>query len=134
MHVWQGVLEEGTAVFTSIPPTVALTVFKQQQPENAIAFAAHLQKAIYYDGIEPTDYKAYGRLAAEFSLDAADFVEQMKKPESLQQARAEFQRAGALGVTGFPTVFLEKNGQYTVLARGYMPLERVEAAFERAKQ
>jgi len=42
--------------------------------------------------------------------------------------RAEFQRAGAMGVTGFPTLFLEQDGEYTVLARGYVPLERLEAA------
>lgn len=126
----KGIMEEGSAIFTSIPPAVALTVFKQHQPEEAVAFAALLQKAIYYEGIKPTDYEAYGKLAAEFGLNAASFTAQMQENESLQQARAEFQRAGALGVSGFPTIFLEHNGQYTVLGRGYMPLERLEAAFE----
>ncbi len=127
----KGILEEGSAIFTSIPPSVALTVFKQHQPEHAISFAARLQKAIYYDGIEPTDYSAYGKLAAEFGLDADAFVAQMKEDESLKMIRAEFQRAGAMGVTGFPTIFLEQNGQYTVLARGYVPKERLQAALDR---
>jgi len=124
----KGILAEGSAVFTSIPPAVALTVFKQHQPKKAVPFAARLQKAIYYNGIEPTNYDAYGKLAAEFGLDANAFVAQMKEEESLKMTRAEFQRAGAMGVTGFPTLFLEQDGKYTVLARGYVPLERLEAA------
>ena len=124
----EGILEDGSAVFTSIPPAVALAVFKQHQPEKAVPFAARLQKAIYYDGIEPANYDAYGKLAAEFGLDADAFVSQMKQKESLQMARTEFRRAGAMGVAGFPTLFLEQDGKYTVLARGYMPLERLEAA------
>jgi len=42
----KGILAEGSAIFTSIPPAVALTVFKQHQPKKAVPFAARLQKAI----------------------------------------------------------------------------------------
>jgi putative protein-disulfide isomerase len=128
------ILEEGSAIFTSIPPAVALTVFKQHQPRQAVAFAARLQKAIYYDGIAPTDYEAYGQLAAEFGLDASSFVTEMKSNENLQLTREEFQRASGFGVTGFPTVLLQQNGRIVVLARGYVPLSRLEAAYQQAME
>ncbi|MCR9055023.1 MAG: DsbA family protein [bacterium] len=130
----EDILEEGSAVFTSIPPAIALTVFKQHQPGQAVAFAARLQKAIYYDGIEPVDYEAYGELAAEFGLEPSSFVAEMKQNENLQRAREEFRRASGFGVTGFPTVLLQHNGQTTVLARGYMPLPRLEAAYQQAME
>ncbi|MEQ8705412.1 MAG: DsbA family protein [Phaeodactylibacter sp.] len=130
----EGVLQEGSAIFTSIPPAVALAVFKQHQPEQAILFAARLQKAIYYDGIKPVDYEAYGPLAAEFGLDSDAFVAEMKRTENLQYAREEFQRASELGVTGFPSVFLEHEGQLFVLARGYVPLSRLEDAYLKVRK
>ena len=37
-------LAQGTAIFTSIPPAIALSVFKTHLPEQAVAFAGTLQK------------------------------------------------------------------------------------------
>lgn len=130
----EDIMEEGSAIFTSIPPAVALTVFKQHRPGQAVDFAARLQKAIYYDGIKPADYEAYGKLAAEFGLDASHFITEMKNNDNLRLAREEFERASGFGVTGFPTVLLQQNGKTTVLGRGYIPLSRLEAAYQQATQ
>ncbi len=127
----QGVLEKGTAVFTSMPPSVALTVFKTDRPDDVVPFAAALQKAIYFDGIEPLDYAAYGRLAAGFGLDAAAFVEQMQDQVYLNATFQEFSLAQQLGVTGFPTVFVRlADGRYQVVSRGYCDYDTLESRVE----
>jgi len=46
-------LKSGKAIFSSVPPSIALTVFKSYKPAESVAFAARLQKAIYFEGIEP---------------------------------------------------------------------------------
>ncbi len=119
-------LKTGTAIFTSIPPAVALSIFKIQKPEESIAFAARLQKAIYYEGIEPENLNEYGKLAAEFGLDSVNFTTQMNNPENVTLAEADFGFSSAMGVNGFPTVFIEKNNKWYVLARGYMSFEKIE--------
>ena len=123
----QDVLEEGSTIFTSVPPAVAMSVFKQHKPKEAVAFASALQRAIYYDGIDPNDQSAYGKYAAEFGLDAFAFSDQMSDQVFQEAAQKDFQTAAQIGVTGFPTVFLYDGKQWHLLARGYapyMPLRR----------
>lgn len=122
----QDILADGKAIFTSIPPAKALSIIKRDCPEISLPFSARLQKAIYYDGIRPKDHEAYGALAAEYGLDAAEFTRKMDEPETLQLAQTDFGRAAQFGVTGFPTVIVERGGQYYAIARGYTPLALLE--------
>jgi len=122
-------MAEGDAIFTSIPPAIALSVFKRTHPEEAVAFAAALQKAIYYNGIEPENFEAYGEIATEFGLDATEFVEKMKDPIYRQAAEEDFRKSAALGVSGFPSVFIESDGNYYKIGSGYMPFSNLEKNF-----
>jgi putative protein-disulfide isomerase len=122
-------LKNGKATFTSIPPAIALSVFKNFQEENSIKFASALQKAIYFDGIEPENYAAYGKIAQEFGLDAVDFVLQMGNQSNIQNAENDFIKSNDLGVSGFPTVFIEIDGVYHKIASGYIPFNILENNF-----
>jgi putative protein-disulfide isomerase len=125
----KGVLEEGTTVFTSVPLGIAMSVFKQHRPDEAVLFAGALQKAVYYDGLAPQDTAAYAPLAEAFGLDGKAFVEQMRQPESQVLAEADFRRSQQLGVSGFPTVFAEVGGDYYRLASGFTRLADLESRF-----
>ncbi len=124
-----GVLEEGTTIFTSVPLGVAMSVFKSHRPKEAVSFAGALQKAVYYDGLAPQDTAAYAPLAEAFGLDGKAFVEQMQQPEFKALAEADFQRSQQLGVSGFPTVFAEIEGNYHRLASGYTRSADLESRF-----
>ncbi len=122
-------LKKGTAIFTSIPPSIALSVVKEVDEEHSVQFAAELQKAIYYDGIEPENLDAYGAIASKFGIDAEGFGLKMKEPKYTNLAQIDFEKSNALGVTGFPTVFMEINGKRYKIGSGYMPFEQLEANF-----
>lgn len=126
------ILGKGEAIFSSIPPAIALSVFKSFLPTHAIAFAGRVQRAIYHDGIDPSDTEMYGLLAEDWGLNAADFSKKMQDETFHQLALEEFDLVGAFGVRGFPTVVLEHKDQYLALAQGYVPLERLAATFDRA--
>jgi len=134
----QGILAEGTTTFSSVPPALALSVFVQQKPAQAVSFASRLQKAIYDEGIEPTNFSAYGPLAAEYGLDPLSFVDHMHEPRFQEIAERDFQFAQALGVNSFPTMILifgEAGAEKAVnLSQGYVPLERLENQYLKAKQ
>lgn len=123
------ILKKGKTVFTSIPTAIALSIFKTYKNEHHIEFAAALQKAIYYDGLKPENYSGYGKIAERFELDANDFVSQMNQPIHLQHAELDFKKSGDLGVTGFPTVFLEDNNIYHKIANGYVPLDVLQSNY-----
>jgi len=129
------ILEDGKTVFNSIPPAIALSVFKNSQKENSLAFAASIQKAIYYDGIEPEDFEAYRKIAAGYGLDASTFISNMKAAKFEKSAHREFEISARLGVRGFPSLVLESEGSYHKVGSGFMPFEVLKTkVFEIAKQ
>ena len=137
------ILEEGSSIFTSIPPSIALSVFKREAEQNPtlagdkneklLHFAEDLQSLIYFDGIEPQDYSKYGELAEKYGLEKKDFVEKMNHPEFEKLARQDFQRSQDFGVNGFPTVVIQKGEEYYLFARGFVDLETLEKRFDSMK-
>ena len=128
------VLEEGSTVFTSIPAAVALSVFKSEKPDKALLFAKRIQKAIYYDGIDPSNNEAYGRIAEEFGFNKKSFVDKMETARFLEKAKEDFHQAALMGVRGFPTVFLMKGGLRVALTRGYTDYNDLQKAYKKAKK
>ncbi len=131
----QNILEEGSAVFTSIPAAIAMAVFQEAHPERALDYAAALQRAIYHDGIQPGDYGAYADRAATLGADRDAFLARMHDPASLPRAEADFELSQRFGVTGFPTlVYQSASGELYALGRGYLPLPDLEANWQSLQQ
>ncbi|WP_375558654.1 DsbA family protein [Bernardetia sp. OM2101] len=139
----QDILEEGSAIFTSIPPSIALSVFKKEVENNPqlagetnekiLHFAEDLQHLIYFDGIEPKDDSKYGELATKYGLDKTDFVEKMNDAEYEKLAQKDFQLSQDFGVNGFPTLIIQKGEEYYLFARGFVALTELERRFEAMK-
>ena len=129
-----GVLEEGSTIFTSIPPAIALSVVKDQSPTNALDYAAQLQTAIYYDGIDPSDLNAYAVRAEKYGLDRDKFVAAMQEERYTAAAEADFATSARFGVTGFPTLVAGVGERYVALTRGYTDLAALEQNFTQAKR
>ena len=122
-------LKDGKAIFTSIPPAIAMSVFKTLMPDESIKFASKLQKAIYYDGIEPEKLEAYSAIAKSFGANEQQFLEAMKDTSNLKLAQNDFQKSKELGVKGFPSVFVLANGTYHKISSGYVSLKVLETSF-----
>lgn len=137
------ILEEGSAIFTSIPPSIALSIFKKEAQNNPhlageknetiLHFAEDLQSLIYFDGIVPKDYSKYGELAEKYKLDKIDFIEKMNNLEYEKLAEQDFQLSQDFGVNGFPTIIIQKEEEYYLFARGFVDLSELERRFEAMK-
>jgi len=123
-------LQEGKAIFNSVPPSVALTVFKAQKPQEALEFAGRLQRAIYHEGIEPENVAAYGKMAEEFGLNAEEFVAAMQSEEFKQATLQEFQQVAQWEIKGFPSVIMATQEKLYLIAQGYVPYEQLDAAVQ----
>ncbi len=127
------ILEDGKAIFTSIPAANALSAFKEMMPEKAVEFAHTLQTAIYYDGIEPANESAYPPLAEKFGIDSDEFANKMNSEEIAEKARLDFALSSQLQVNGFPTVFYtEDSSELFVIARGYTDYATLKERLEKA--
>lgn len=125
-----GLLAGGTAIFSSIKPSVALCVLKDLAPEKTVAFAGAIQNAVYVDGHPPDETTTYRKLAADFGLDADEFERRMGYPHYRMVANQEFAQAAKWGIQGFPSVVLFHNGQGYLIARGYMPYDTLAAGID----
>ncbi len=127
-----GTLEEGSAVFTSIPAAIAMAVFKNVMPKHQLDYASEIQRAIYHQGKPPADHATYANIVTKYGIEPNSFKELMSKTEYFDQAQDEFEKVAQLGVTGFPTVILQKEEQLIAIARGFVTLEQLQANYERA--
>lgn len=116
---------EGHTIMDSEPACLVHTAVKSLQPRLALPFAAAVQKAIYQDGLQPTDLEGIQAVAHELGINKSDLTALLPTDELYQAMINEFNRSEGLGVTGFPTLFLEMDGERYVLSRGYTRFENI---------
>lgn len=119
------ILEPGTEQFSSVPPALALALFRNQLPDQQLAFATRMQKAIYYDGMFPSEWTTYGQLAEEFGLNGIEFAEKMQHPKLEELVNEEFKIPEQWGIRGFPALVYQDQHGASLLSHGYQEYESV---------
>jgi putative protein-disulfide isomerase len=117
-------LDKGTTIFNSVPPSIAISIVKKEKPEFAIPFAEAVQKAIYFDGIDPNKIEEYSTIAVNYGFDKSDFTQKQTNEIYLRLTEKDFYLSDSLKVNGFPTVFYvnEKN-EAMAISRGFVGLD-----------
>lgn len=113
-------------IMDSEKPAVALTVFKQYQPEKAINFAHDMQLALNYYGKSLNDDQTYAELLEKYNIPAAEFLKKMQEDENKYATQQEFNMVQQWGITGFPAAILDNGEQLYLIARGFTSLERIQ--------
>lgn len=115
----------------STKPAIALCIFKEYHPENAVAMAADLQYALNYEGRDLTDDEAYRHLLLQYNIPEEDFYSKLKSEEYREKAYYEFALVKQLQVSGFPTVLMQvSDSKFYLLGRGYTDYETVKRRIE----
>ena len=111
----------------SLKPAIALSIIKQQQPHQAVPFAAQLQQALFAEGRDLTDDEAYRHLLPRYQVDADYFMQALHSPQMEEAARYDFALCKQLQVQGYPTVLLQvADTKFYLMAHGYTPLQDLE--------
>jgi putative protein-disulfide isomerase len=110
---------------------IALCIFKEAYPDQQIAFASDLQKALHYEGRDLTDDEAYRHLVEKYNLNPDDFYEKLHSETYKEKANYEFALCRQLQVNGFPAVLMQvSETKFYLVARGYTKYEDVKARIE----
>jgi putative protein-disulfide isomerase len=94
------------------------------------------QRAFYVDGLDTTDGRVLAEIGAAglreggFSVTVEQFFQLWSSDEAIQAAAADFAFTQKLGVSGFPTLFVEWNGKRGRLGSGYMHADDVQRTLE----
>lgn len=116
----------------STKSAIALCIFKEYYPEQAIAMASDLQYALNYEGRDLTDNEAYRHLLEKYHIPADSFYEKLKSEEYREKAYYEFALVKQLQVTGFPTVLMQvTDSKFYLLGRGFTDYETIKARIEK---
>lgn len=110
----------------------ALIILKELFPDNAVSFAAELQKALHYEGRDLTDDEAYRHLLEKYDIDANDFYEKLNAEQYQEKTIYEYTLVKQLQVTGFPAVLLQTDElKFFLLTRGYTNYETLKERIDR---
>jgi len=115
-------------------PGIALTVFKQYQPANAVNFAHDMQVALNYHGHSLNTDTVYSQLAEKYQIPAEEFLEKIKDEKNRNATYAEFNQVQQWGITAFPAAIVDTGEQLYLIARGYTPIEHIVEALREIKQ
>jgi putative protein-disulfide isomerase len=106
---------------------IAMSIFRELQPELTISFASDLQYALHFEGRDLTDKEAYRHLLEKYQINEDDFYSKLTSEVYKEKANYDFALVQQLRINGFPTVFLQlEESKLYMIARGYSDLESVE--------
>lgn len=112
------------------PGCRALVVARNMDQAKAPAMYDALQRGFYAEGLDITKPEILADIAQAQGLDRAEFLALFTKNMARERVAADFNRARAFGVTGFPSVLCADDGQYAFLTLGYRPLSAVAPLLE----
>jgi putative protein-disulfide isomerase len=114
-------------VMNSEKPAIALSILKELQPDQQVAFAADLQYALNYEGRDLDDDEAYRHLLEKYTIDPGDFYSKLKSEAYKDKAYYEFALCKQLQVTSFPAVLLQlSESKFYLLSRGFTPYDELK--------
>jgi putative protein-disulfide isomerase len=82
-----------------------------------------IQQAFYTQGVDVTRASVLVDLAERAGIPRIVFAEAFDSAEQRAATLADFSWVQDLGISGFPTLLAERNGQLALLTNGYQPLE-----------
>jgi len=113
-------------------PAIALAIFREYRPNEAVLFAADLQHALYAEGRDLTDDEAYRHLLEKYEIPEEEFYQKLQSEEFKDLAHHDFSLVKQLQVTGFPAVLLQADElKFYLLARGYTDYETMKDRMNR---
>lgn len=119
-------------IMSSEKPAIALSVFKDYMPDEAVMFAADLQYALHYEGRDLCDDEAYRHLLYKYNIPAEEFYAKLHSEAYKEKAYYDFALCRQLQVTGFPAVLMQVSDQkFYLISRGYSTYEELAARIEK---
>jgi len=109
------------------PACRAVLAAEALQPGAGRRMFAGIQRAYYTEARNPSDVETLAEIATEIGLTDADFAARIDASEAHQALERDLELRGALGISGYPSVVLERDGQRSVLTRGYVSRAEFQA-------
>ena len=119
------ILDDPNFIYDTEPPSRAVLVVRHLQPDAELAFFKDVQEMFYAKNIHTDKAKNYHYLLDKYGIDKEAFDTAFQSEDMKALVKQDFMESQEIGVRSFPTMVLLKDGQYTVVAKGYTQAENV---------
>lgn len=109
------------------PACRAVLAAEALQPGAGRRMFAGIQRAYYTEARNPSDVQTLAAIALEVGVREQDFVARIDAPEARQALERDLELRDSFGISGYPSVALEQDGQLSVLTRGYISRAEFQA-------
>lgn len=123
---YESLLADDDFILDSDTAAIGFAALRSFAPERAVYLASAMQQAFYFDGKSLSDPETYRDIAVAFDLDPEAVIARLKDSAIAEEAAKDFIAVGELGVQSYPTLLLQKDGEYFRLGGGAMSLEKLE--------
>jgi len=114
------VLETGTLVTDSVPPSLAVLAAGLQKPGCEFDVLSAIQDLQFQDGQDLNTESAYYPVLEQTGLDKTAWIRDWKSDEVRYLFNQDLQLTRQLGISGFPAVILVKGTTGHLAGRGYV--------------
>ncbi|MBO1537594.1 DsbA family protein [Pseudomonas sp. OA65] len=114
---FDGLLRDHSAVFDSAPPTAAVLA-AEQLGGHGLELLGRLQTAHYVEGRRIADDVVLLELAQSIGLPAQAFLSAFRAADVQRHIKASRALLAQVGGQGFPTLALDRDGQFTLIDIG----------------
>lgn len=125
-------IDDGSYIYNSEPPCLALTIVKELKAEVQFPFAHDLHKLIFIQGKNLNDQSSYGQLLEKYDIDSAAFFSYYNDPDYKKNMHHQFDMAYNLGASGFPALVLVQDNKTRLLTSGYQDYTTVKKKLDKA--
>ncbi len=119
------ILKDYTFVYDTEPACRAVCVVRDLAPEKELAFFKAIQTAFYYENKNTGAIDTYLDICKKMDINPKAFLTAFDSDKMKNAVREDFTVSAEMGVRGFPTVILKKDGKYIMIANGYTTAENV---------
>ena len=108
-------------VYDTEPASRAVIAISEIQPEITLPYFKHVQEAFYGDQKDVTNVSVLAELAGHFGIEKGHFLELYGSEIAKEKTRLHFQHTRQAGIKGFPTLVIQTDKVFKVVASGYRP-------------
>ena len=129
----EGLLAREGFIYDTEPVCRAVVAARILKPDaDILSVFRAFQHAFYVDALDTTDGEVLATVASvaltslDHSVSALEFLKTWRRESTADEAATDFATARALGVTSFPTLFVQKDGRLARVGAGYAPVDALE--------
>jgi putative protein-disulfide isomerase len=110
---------------STYPACRAVIAAREQGSRYDAIMTQAIQRAYYQQARNPSDSETLIELAGEIGLDQHRFASQLRDPATHQQLLDEINSARSIGIDSFPSLMLERGGQYYPVLSNYSNVDPI---------